>query len=246
MSLLNARQLVKAYRGRRVVDDVSFRVEPGEIVGLLGPNGAGKTTSFLMVLGMVRPDAGQVLFRDDDVTRRPIYRRARLGMAYLPQEPSVFRKMTVEGNVLAILETLRLRRSERKARLEVLLDELGLRARRASRADTLSGGERRRLEITRALVLEPSLLLLDEPFAGVDPIAVQDIQGILRRLREERGISILLTDHNVRETLSVTDRSYIIAEGKILRHGVPSELVKDEVVRRTYLGEGFSMPELER
>jgi lipopolysaccharide export system ATP-binding protein len=246
MSLLAARQLVKAYRGRRVVDDVSFRVEPGEIVGLLGPNGAGKTTSFLMVLGMVRPDAGQVLFRDGDVTRRPIYKRARLGMAYLPQEPSVFRKMTVEGNVLAILETLRLSRAERRARLEVLLDELGLKPRRASRADTLSGGERRRLEITRALVLEPSLLLLDEPFAGVDPIAVQDIQGILRRLREERGISILLTDHNVRETLSVTDRSYIIAEGRILRHGVPTELVQDEVVRRTYLGEGFSMPELER
>jgi lipopolysaccharide export system ATP-binding protein len=244
MSLLATRQLSKTYRRRRVVDDVSLRVEPGEIVGLLGPNGAGKTTSFLMVLGMVRPDAGQVLFRDEDVTRKPIYRRARLGIAFLPQEPSVFRKMTVEGNILAILETLRLSRADRKRRLEVLLDELGLRPRRASRADTLSGGERRRLEITRALVLEPSLLLLDEPFAGVDPIAVQDIQGILRRLREERGISILLTDHNVRETLSVTDRSYIIAEGRILRQGVPAELVKDEVVRRTYLGEGFSMPEL--
>lgn len=246
MSLLQARSLAKSYRGRRVVDDVSFRVEPGEIVGLLGPNGAGKTTSFHMVLGMVRPDAGAVLFRDDDVTRAPIYRRARLGIAYLPQEPSIFRKMTVEGNILAILETLRLTRAERAARLEVLLDELGLRPRRRSRADTLSGGERRRLEITRALVLEPSLLLLDEPFAGVDPIAVQDIQGILRRLRDERGMSILLTDHNVRETLSVTDRSYIIAEGRILRHGAPAELVADEVVRRTYLGEGFSMPELSR
>lgn len=246
MSLLQARNLAKSYRGRRVVDDVSFRVEPGEIVGLLGPNGAGKTTSFHMVLGMVRPDAGAVLFRDDDVTRAPIYRRARMGIAYLPQEPSIFRKMTVEGNILAILETLRLTRAERAARLEVLLDELGLRPRRRSRADTLSGGERRRLEITRALVLEPSLLLLDEPFAGVDPIAVQDIQGILRRLRDERGMSILLTDHNVRETLSVTDRSYIIAEGRILRHGAPAELVADEVVRRTYLGEGFSMPELSR
>ncbi len=245
MSLLTARKLVKTYRRRRVVDQVSFRVEPGEIVGLLGPNGAGKTTSFLMVLGMVHPDAGEVLFRDEDVTRRPIFRRARLGIAYLPQEPSVFRKMTVEGNILAILETLKLSRAERRQRLETLLDELGLRPRRSSRADTLSGGERRRLEITRALVLEPSLLLLDEPFAGVDPIAVQDIQAILRRLRDERGISILLTDHNVRETLSVTDRSYIIADGKILRHGVPSDLVKDEVVRRTYLGEGFSMPELE-
>jgi lipopolysaccharide export system ATP-binding protein len=244
MSLLQARNLVKSYRRRRVVDEVSFRVEAGEIVGLLGPNGAGKTTSFHMVLGMVRPDSGEVLFRDADVTRMAIFRRARMGIAYLPQEPSTFRKMTVEGNILAILETLALSRSERAARLEVLLDELGLRPRRKSRADTLSGGERRRLEITRALVLEPSLLLLDEPFAGVDPIAVQDIQGILRRLRDERGISILLTDHNVRETLSVTDRSYIIADGKILRHGAPSDLVKDEVVRRTYLGEGFSMPEL--
>ena len=241
MSLLQARDLVKSYRGRRVVDQVSFRVDPGEIVGLLGPNGAGKTTSFHMVLGMVRPDAGSVLLRDEDITRRAIFRRARLGVAYLPQESSVFRKMTVEGNILAILETLKLSRAERKARLEVLLDELGLRPRRASRADTLSGGERRRLEITRALVLEPQLLLLDEPFAGVDPIAVQDIQAILRRLRQERGISILLTDHNVRETLSVTDRSYIIAEGKILRHGAPAELVQDEVVRRTYLGESFSM-----
>ena len=244
MSILSTRGLVKAFRKRRVVDGVSFRVEPGEIVGLLGPNGAGKTTSFLMVLGMVRPDEGEVLFRDEDVTRKPIFRRARLGIAYLPQEPSVFRKMTVEGNILAILETLKLKRPERLRRLSTLLAELDLTPRRKSRADTLSGGERRRLELTRALVLEPSLLLLDEPFAGVDPIAVQDIQNILRRLRGERGISILLTDHNVRETLTVTDRSYIIAEGKILRHGAPAELVKDEVVRRTYLGEGFSMPEL--
>jgi lipopolysaccharide export system ATP-binding protein len=244
LSLLAARDLVKSFRKRRVVDQVSFHVEPGEIVGLLGPNGAGKTTSFQMVLGMVRPDAGSVHFRDGDVTRLPIYKRARLGIAYLPQEPSVFRKMTVEGNVLAILETLRLSRADRARRLEELLGELDLTPRRKSRADTLSGGERRRLEITRALVLEPSLLLLDEPFAGVDPIAVQDIQAILRRLRAERGISILLTDHNVRETLSVTDRSYIIAEGRILRQGVPAELVNDEVVRRTYLGEGFSMPEL--
>ncbi len=244
MSILSTRGLVKAFRKRRVVDGVSFRVEPGEIVGLLGPNGAGKTTSFLMVLGMVRPDEGEVLFRDEDVTRMPIFRRARLGIAYLPQEPSVFRKMTVEGNILAILETLKLKRPERLRRLSTLLAELDLTPRRKSRADTLSGGERRRLELTRALVLEPTLLLLDEPFAGVDPIAVQDIQKILRRLRGERGISILLTDHNVRETLTVTDRSYIIAEGKILRHGAPAELVKDEVVRRTYLGEGFSMPEL--
>ena len=244
MPLLTARKLVKAYRKRRVVDEVSFRVEPGEIVGLLGPNGAGKTTSFLMVLGMVRPDAGEVFFRDADVTHTPIYKRARMGIAYLPQEPSVFRRMTVEGNILAILETCDFTSAERATRLEALLAELDLTPRRDSRADTLSGGERRRLEITRALVLEPSLLLLDEPFAGVDPIAVQDIQAILRRLRKERNISILLTDHNVRETLSVTDRSYIIADGKILRHGAPAELVSDEVVRRTYLGEGFTMPEL--
>ena len=244
-SLLAARRLVKTYRKRRVVDEVSFRVEPGEIVGLLGPNGAGKTTSFLMVLGMVRPDSGDVLFRDEDVTRKAIFRRARLGIAYLPQEPSVFRRMSVEGNILAILETIRMSRAQRRARLDALLAELDLTPLRKARADTLSGGERRRLEITRALVLEPALLLLDEPFAGVDPIAVQEIQGILRRLREQKGISILLTDHNVRETLSVTDRSYIIAEGKILRHGAPADLVKDEVVRRTYLGETFSMPELE-
>ncbi len=244
-SLLAARKLVKTYRKRRVVDEVSFRVEPGEIVGLLGPNGAGKTTSFLMVLGMVRPDSGEVLFRDEDVTRKAIFRRARLGIAYLPQEPSVFRRMSVEGNILAILETVRMSRAARFARLEALLAELDLAPLRKARADTLSGGERRRLEITRALVLEPSLLLLDEPFAGVDPIAVQEIQGILRRLRADKGISILLTDHNVRETLSVTDRSYIIAEGKILRHGAPADLVKDVVVRRTYLGETFSMPELD-
>lgn len=244
MSLLVARNLVKSYRNRRVVDEVSLRVEPGEIVGLLGPNGAGKTTTFLMTLGMVRPDSGEVIFKDEDVTRTPIWRRARRGMAYLPQEPSVFRRMTVEGNLLAILETLRLSRAERKARLEALLAELALTPRRKSRADTLSGGERRRLEITRALVLEPTLLLLDEPFAGVDPIAVQDIQAILRRLRRDRGISILLTDHNVRETLSVTDRSYIIADGKILKTGAPADLVHDEIVRRTYLGEGFHMPEL--
>ena len=244
MSLLVTRKLVKTYRRRRVVDEVSFRVEPGEVVGLLGPNGAGKTTSFLMVLGMVRPDSGEVLFRDEDVTRKAIFRRARLGIAYLPQEPSVFRRMSVEGNILAILETIRMSRAQRRARLDALLAELDLTPLRKARADTLSGGERRRLEITRALVLEPALLLLDEPFAGVDPIAVQEIQAIVRRLRSEKGISILLTDHNVRETLSVTDRSYIIAEGKILRHGVPSELVNDAVVRRTYLGETFSMPEL--
>jgi len=246
MALLEARDLVKSYRQRVVVDHVGLRVEPGEIVGLLGPNGAGKTTSFRMVVGMVRPDAGQVFLRDKVISRLPIYKRARRGIAYLPQEPSVFRRMTVEGNLLAVLETLRLSRIERKARMNRLLDELDLGKVRRSRAEVLSGGERRRLEIARALVHDPALLLLDEPFAGVDPITVQEIQGILRRLKAEKGIAILLTDHNVRETLAITDRSYIIAAGKILRHGTPDVLVTDEVVRRTYLGEGFSMPELTR
>jgi len=244
MSLLEARKLVKAYRQRRVVDEVGFQVNPGEIVGLLGPNGAGKTTSFRMVVGMVRPDAGQVFLRDKDITRLPIYKRARRGIAYLPQEPSVFRRMTVEDNLLAVLETLPMKRSERKARCGQLIADLDLERVRRSKAEVLSGGERRRLEIARALVHDPALLLLDEPFAGVDPITVQEIQNILRGLQAEKGIAILLTDHNVRETLAVTDRSYIIAAGKILRQGTPAVLVSDEVVRRTYLGEGFSMPEL--
>lgn len=246
MALLLARELVKSFRRRRVVDQVTFEVGPGEIVGLLGPNGAGKTTSFRMVLGIVRPDAGAVFLRDEDLTRLPIYRRARRGIAYLPQEPSVFRRMTAEGNLLALLETLPLKRAERMERMESLLADLDLNHVRRSRAEVLSGGERRRLEIARSLVHRPSLLLLDEPFAGVDPITVQEIQRILKRLVAERGIAILLTDHNVRETLAITDRSYIIAAGKILRQGTPSALVADEVVRRTYLGEGFTMPELRR
>jgi len=246
MALLEARKLVKSYRQRRVVDEVGFQVSPGEIVGLLGPNGAGKTTSFRMVVGMVRPDEGAVYLEDKDITRLPIYKRARRGIAYLPQEPSIFRRMTVEDNLLAVLETVRLSRADRKARMDTLIGELELEKVRTSRAEVLSGGERRRLEIARSLVHDPALLLLDEPFAGVDPITVQEIQGILRRLKESKGIAILLTDHNVRETLAITDRSYIIAAGKILRHGTPSVLVADEVVRRTYLGEGFYMPELGR
>jgi lipopolysaccharide export system ATP-binding protein len=246
MALLEARKLVKSYRHRRVVDDVGFQVDPGEIVGLLGPNGAGKTTSFRIVVGMVRPDAGRIFLRDKEITHLPIYQRARRGIAYLPQEPSVFRRMTVEDNLLAVLETLRLSRAERKERMERLIGELELDKVRRSRAEVLSGGERRRLEIARSLVHEPALLLLDEPFAGVDPITVQEIQGILRRLKEGKRIAILLTDHNVRETLAITDRSYIIAAGRILRQGTPAVLVADEVVRRTYLGEGFRMPELGR
>jgi lipopolysaccharide export system ATP-binding protein len=244
MALLEARKLLKSYRQRVVVDNVGFQVDPAEIVGLLGPNGAGKTTSFRMVLGMVRPDAGQVFLRDKEISRLPIYKRARRGIAYLPQEPSVFRRMTVEDNLLAVLETLPMKRADRRARMEALIRELELETVRRSRAEVLSGGERRRLEIARALVHDPALLLLDEPFAGVDPITVQEIQGILRRLRTEKRIAILLTDHNVRETLAITDRSYIIAAGRILRHGTPAALVADEVVRSTYLGEGFHMPEL--
>ena len=245
MALLEARELVKAYRKRTVVDQVSFQVEPSEIVGLLGPNGAGKTTSFRMVVGMVRPDAGQVFLKDREITKLAIFKRARRGIAYLPQEPSIFRRMTVADNVLSLLETIPLSRRERRTRMQALLDDLELGHVARSRAEVLSGGERRRLELARALVHDPALLLLDEPFSGVDPITVQEIQRILRRLRREKQIAILLTDHNVRETLAITDRSYIIASGRILRQGTPPVLVQDEVVRRTYLGEGFYMQGLD-
>ncbi|MGQ0613285.1 MAG: LPS export ABC transporter ATP-binding protein [Planctomycetaceae bacterium] len=243
MTLFLARHLTKVYRRRKVVNDIGFTVEPGQIVGLLGPNGAGKTTVFKMAMGMIRPDAGSVEMEGVDVTGLPMYRRARLGMGYLSQEPSVFRKLSVEGNLRAIAETLPIPRREQAARIERLLESLELTALRERNAETLSGGERRRLEIARALLTEPRLLLLDEPFAGVDPIAVADIQEIVRRLRR-RGIGVLLTDHNVRETLAITDRSYIIFEGRILRQGPSEELVNDPLVRQVYLGEKFSMPEL--
>ncbi|MHC4135056.1 MAG: LPS export ABC transporter ATP-binding protein [Planctomycetota bacterium] len=243
MSLFQARDLTKTYRRRKVVDDVDFHVEPGEIVGLLGPNGAGKTTVFKMSMGMVRPDKGRVELDGRPITNLPMYRRARLGLGYLSQEPSVFRRLTVEQNLTAIAETLPLSRAERQARIARLLETLELASLRASRAETLSGGERRRLEIARALLTEPKILLLDEPFAGVDPIAVADIQEIVQQLRQ-RGISVLLTDHNVRETLAITERSYIIFEGRILRHGPSENLVNDPVVRQVYLGEKFRMPEL--
>jgi lipopolysaccharide export system ATP-binding protein len=236
---LDVQGLVKAYRGRRVVDGVGFHVEPGEIVGLLGPNGAGKTTSFRMTVGVVTPDEGVVRLGGRDCTRLPMFKRARLGMGYLPQESSVFRQMTLKDNVLAVLEALSLNRRERHAEADRLLSELELSHLADSRADTLSGGERRRLELARSLATRPSILLLDEPFAGVDPINVEEIQTLIQQLREQ-GIGILITDHNVRETLDSTDRAYIIHQGQILREGTAEELIADPRVREVYLGRNFA------
>ena len=238
--LLDVQGLVKRYGGRAVVDEVDLRVMPGEIVGLLGPNGAGKTTTFYMVVGLIRPDRGRITFRSKNVTRLPMYRRARVGIGYLAQEPSVFRRLTVEENVMAILETLELSPGEQRERLAMLLDELGLARLAKQRAYTLSGGERRKLEITRALVTSPSMMMLDEPFSGVDPLAVNDIQEIIIGLRE-RGLGILITDHNVRETLSVVDRAYLLYEGKVLREGASSFLINDPMSRELYLGDKFRM-----
>jgi lipopolysaccharide export system ATP-binding protein len=238
--VLAAEGLVKTYGGRAVVRDVSLEVSAGEIVGLLGPNGAGKTTTFSIVVGLVAPDSGVVRLGDRDLTELPMYPRARVGISYLPQEPSVFRKMTVEENLLAILETLALSPGQRAERCEALLAEFGLTALSRHRAYTLSGGERRRVEIARSLVLSPYFLLLDEPFAGIDPIAVLDIQQIVRRLASS-GIGVLITDHNVRETLSIVDRAYIIHGGEILRSGTPLALSSDAAVRKIYLGESFRL-----
>jgi len=238
--LLSTEGLCKSYKGRQVVNQVGLTVAPGEIVGLLGPNGAGKTTTFRMCMGMVKPDEGRILFRGKDVTSSPIYKRARLGLGYLAQEPSVFRKLSVLDNLLAVLEVRRIPKAERLRRAEELLEEFGLSRLRESRGEVLSGGERRRLEIARALATEPSLILLDEPFSGVDPIAVEEIQEILASLKD-RGIAILLTDHNVRETLHITDRAYILAQGKVLAEGRPRDLVADEQVRRVYLGSRFEL-----
>jgi len=245
MILLEVRDLVKRYGGRAVVDHVSFMVRQGEIVGLLGRNGAGKTTSFRMTIGMITPNQGTVIFDGIDVTRLPMYKRARRGMGYLSQEPSIFQRLTVRQNLLAILETMSLSRSVRMERCQQLLEQFGLTVQADQLAMTLSGGERRKLEIARALVTNPTMILLDEPFSGVDPIAVEELQREIRALRE-RGISILLTDHNVRETLTVTDRSYIMDGGKVLREGPPRELVNDEMVRRTYLGHSFRGDEFDR
>jgi len=239
-SALRSAHLVKNYGRRRVVDDVSLTVNMGEVVGLLGANGAGKTTTFYMIVGLERPDGGSVLLGEQDLTNLPMYLRARLGIGYLPQEPSVFRKMTAAQNILAVLETTGLRRREQLKRLEELLEEFGIGHVRNTRGDALSGGERRRTEIARALATEPQYILLDEPFAGVDPIAVLDIQRIIRFLKE-RQIGVLITDHNVRETLGICDRAYIINEGAVLASGHPEEIVYNDSVRRVYLGEHFRM-----
>lgn len=238
--LLRTEKLVKTYNGRTVVADVSIRLEAGEVVGLLGPNGAGKTTTFYMVLGLIRPDSGRVLLNGEEITDLPVYRRARKGLGFLPQESSIFRNLTVEENILAILETLDHDRQERRERLGELLRELNIAHLAKSKAYTLSGGERRRVEITRALVTSPAFMLLDEPFAGIDPIAVYDIQGIVGQLRD-RGIGVLVTDHNVRETLQIVDRAYLIYEGQVLLQGTAQELAADERAREIYLGERFTL-----
>ncbi len=242
MPLLHVQGVTKIYGKRKVVDGVSVQVEPGEVVGLLGRNGAGKTTTFGMVIGLVRPDGGRIDFKGEEITRLPIFKRARLGMGFLPQEPSVFQRLSVEENLLAILETMGLKRSERRARAAGLLQEYGLSKLAPQKAYTLSGGETRRLEICRAMITNPSIILLDEPFSGVDPIAVAELQGFIRQLRG-RGIGVLLTDHAVRETLIICNRAYIIDEGRVLKAGTPAEIVADPDVRRKYLGTDFKMPE---
>jgi len=238
--LLKSENLIKNYRHRRVVDHVSLTVNRGEVVGLLGPNGAGKTTTFYMIVGLIKANGGRVFFDGQDITNMPMSRRARLGISYLSQEPSVFRHLTVEQNIMAILEVQNISRRQRRQRLQQLMKELGLDRLAKSKAYTLSGGERRRLEITRALVISPQLILLDEPFSGVDPIAVFDVQQIILELKK-RGLGILLTDHNVRETLSITDRSYIMYDSKILISGTSEELINNPQAREIYLGEQFSM-----
>ncbi|MDI6616385.1 MAG: LPS export ABC transporter ATP-binding protein [Syntrophaceae bacterium] len=240
MEKLHATELVKAYSGRRVVDAINLEVRRGEVVGLLGPNGAGKTTTFYIIVGLIRPDGGSVLLNDEDISRCPMYMRARKGISYLPQEPSVFRKLTVAENIMAILETLYMDRKEREQRLGELLKELDLTGLSQSMAYSLSGGERRRVEITRALVTSPQYILLDEPFAGIDPIAVADIQEIIRTLRS-KGIGVLISDHNVRETLKVCDRAYIVNEGAILIEGDPDSIAQSETARRIYLGKDFGL-----
>lgn len=240
MQILSTVELTKSYKGRKVVDDISLKITQGEVVGLLGPNGAGKTTTFYIMVGLVTPDSGEVLLDGIEITHLPMYLRARNGISYLPQEPSIFRKLTVEENILAVLETLPLTPNDRRTRLEELMEELGLQQVRRSYGYLLSGGERRRVEIARSLVISPSFILLDEPFSGIDPLTVLDIQKIIVQLKAS-GIGILVTDHNVRETLRVTDRAYIINNGRIFRTGTPEELGSDAEVKKVYLGDNFSL-----
>ncbi len=240
MQILSTVDLTKSFKGRKVVDDVNLRIAQGEVVGLLGPNGAGKTTTFYITVGLTDPDSGQVLLDGVDITGLPMYLRARNGISYLPQEPSIFRKLTVEENIMAVLETLRLSAHQRRERLEELIEELGLQQVRRSYGYLLSGGERRRVEIARSLVISPSFILLDEPFSGIDPLTVLDIQRIIVQLKDS-GIGVLVTDHNVRETLRVTDRAYIINNGRIFRSGTPEELGNDVEVKRIYLGDNFRL-----
>ncbi|MEI6563632.1 MAG: LPS export ABC transporter ATP-binding protein [bacterium] len=238
--LIRTEELVKAYRGRTVVQGVSVNVNAGEIVGLLGPNGAGKTTTFYMIVGLISPTQGKIYFKGKDISAKPMFERARMGMGYLAQEPSIFRKLTVAENIMAILETRNLDFRQRKKRLGELMEDLGISGLAKQKAFTLSGGERRRLEIARALVTEPAMILLDEPFSGVDPLAVYDVQEIIKNLKQ-RGLGILITDHSVRETLSIVDRAYLICEGRVLREGTSEFLIHDEVSRELYLGSRFSM-----
>lgn len=238
--VIHTKELIKSYRSRTVVNNVSIDVNQGEIVGLLGPNGAGKTTTFYMVVGLIKPDEGKVFLNNEDITRLPMYKRAQMGIGYLPQEASVFRKLSVEDNIKAVLEMTKLTKKEQKIKLEALLDEFNLHAVRKNNGDSISGGERRRTEIARALAVDPKFILLDEPFAGVDPIAVEDIQTVVAKLKY-RNIGILITDHNVNETLSICDRAYLLIEGKIFKHGTAEELAGNEQVRNLYLGTNFEL-----
>ncbi len=240
MTTLSLKDLVKVYNGRQVVNSVSMKIKNGRVVGLLGPNGAGKTTTFYMTVGMIKPDDGQVFLNDEDITNFPMYLRARKGVGYLPQETSIFRKLTVKQNMMAILETLSISKSDQEERANLLLDELGIRHLENQKANLLSGGERRRLEISRALATKPSFILLDEPFAGIDPLAVIDIKKIIRHLKN-RGIGILISDHNVRETLEVCDEAYILNEGRIIESGPPEKIASSETARRIYLGDEFKL-----
>ena len=237
---LYAQNLVKSYKGREVVKGISIEVNQGEIVGLLGPNGAGKTTSFYMIVGLIKPNGGKIFLDKEDITKFPMYKRAQYGIGYLAQEASVFRKLSIEDNILSVLELTKLSKKERLAKMESLIEEFGLNHIRKNRGDLLSGGERRRTEIARALATDPHFILLDEPFAGVDPVAVEDIQRIVAQLKN-KNIGILITDHNVQETLAITDRTYLMFEGSILKHGVPEELAADQMVRKVYLGQNFEL-----